>query len=233
LKAQKEGGGLLLQATGYEPGNHQFSEIQLADGDAKYLLKNIRLNIQSVIDPQDPPKGPFPPVGPFMLNWPVYVYIFIGCLLLALVGPLIYRFLQKRKTKTWLRQMEVVGKQKEASTQYFFAVRKLASSKAADVPVIEKLGSLENEFMLWLAKKFQIPTLKIGPVKTLKIISGQNQNLMIETENSLKKIITEFQKIRASKAEHQKDFEQMYRICQLFVDHTEKYLNRSQDKNAV
>jgi hypothetical protein len=129
--------------------------------------------------------------------------------------------------------MDVVGKQDQASSQYFFAARKLNSSKSENISVGEKLATLENEFMIWLAKKFQIPSLKIGPDKTVKMIATKNKSLMVETENNLKKIINEFQKIKKSETKHQKDFEQMYRTCQRFIDQTDKILKDSRGKNAV
>ena len=99
LKAEKfSDNEMKLTVTSYKAGEHNLKALQIVDGDKSYVLGDLKFTVKSTIDPKEPRKEPFPSIGPFAVQLPMWYWL-TGAVVLILVIFQIYWSIRQRKQK--------------------------------------------------------------------------------------------------------------------------------------
>jgi hypothetical protein len=160
-------GKWIMQVLSYKVGSYENFNFDLTDGINTLPVKGVRFQVESVIDPNNPPKGPIGPFGPFMTEFPWGgVAILVSVVAVILLGIVIkaVRVIKKRKLKERMKQYD---SPQLPVPQFYSEMRKL--EREIDFVFAGKLSGdaatafvkrFEDALKLFLVRQFQIPAFE-------------------------------------------------------------------------
>lgn len=160
-------GKWIMQAVSYKVGPHDNFDFEITDGINTLPVKGVKFQVESVIDPNNPPKGPIGPLGPFMTEFPWGgLAIITSLLLLVILGIVIksIRVIQKKKLKARMKQYE---SPQLPVPQFYAEMRKL--EREIDLVFEGKINGevaanfikrFEDALKLFLVRQFEIPAFE-------------------------------------------------------------------------
>lgn len=181
---------MLVKVTSYKPGNHQLKALQLVDAQNSFVLGDLNLNVQSVMNPTEPKEEPFGPTGPISLTLSWYYFAGLGLVLLLLGLILGMRYRQKRQMKKFLESIKHFETRTSPYIQFHQSLRKFLRQYNLEVVEVsasknvELVAELNQIYRLFVSREFQVPALIWADRRTLRFISGQkmrNRELVLES----------------------------------------------------
>ncbi len=159
-------GRLLLKVTSYQVGEINSEGLFLTDGINKMAITGVQAKIESVIDPKNPPEGPYGPFGGIVLVPPLF---YLWGIILAFVMVIV--FFGFRFYRRWQKKRLIVGLKKHDSrlsplTQLHVHFRQLERQRQLSYSQGDSLTSdaLENQFVeldhilrIFIIRRFKIP----------------------------------------------------------------------------
>ncbi|MDZ4661845.1 MAG: hypothetical protein SGJ18_09540 [Pseudomonadota bacterium] len=207
----------------YQAGDITLEKIILKDkSENSVVLGAWTIKVDSVIKGKPEPFGPF---GPFLMSWPMWLWLALALVFLAvssLLGRLYY--LKKRKLE-WAR---IVNQHSTALLPYHQFYKDTRKILRADEDERLRLKKLEESFRLYFLRELEVPTLEEEPKWILKHLEKRN----VQMDKGLRdEFLQVFREIRRAGESQQnfasKDTEQITHHCQKIVDVVNEALRSS------
>lgn len=178
----------------------------LSDGLRAVALNDVHFEVQSVIDPQQPPKELFPPWGPAKMQYPIWLWLASA---LLLVGALlvIVRGLQKRQQrKSALAALQKHRTALSPYNQFNKDIRFLnkdagqfASEKWNNGGSQDYLNKLNEHFRWFLVRELLVPAFEWSTQNILNEIKENDVELFEVLKLPLQKALLELQRAKNRK----------------------------------
>lgn len=201
--------------TSYKPGAHQFKNLGLRSGEKYQDLGAIEWTVASVINPQEPPAGPYGPVGPFRMTIPLFYWLLLFTIIFILfftLGTKLYRKSQRKKLLSDPRLQESALR---PAQQFYQTLRKVQRQSGDAAGVITQV---QEAYQTYISRVFQVPALKWSPSLVVSDIK-KRKLLAPELLAKLKKNLSELDRANKSKAKaDEKDSVQLIELVRTHVD---------------
>jgi len=220
-----------LTVTTYKTGQHQLKAVQLVDKDQSVILGDLSFVVRSVIDPQQPPKEPYGPFGPLGLRLPIWYPLSVVLLVVAIVSFLAYRWRLRRQKKKLLLDMRLNEYAKDPISQFYQSARKMQRSFAffsggamTAGEAVKFVGELDMAYKIYLARKFQVPTLAWKERRILSDLKVNWPEFYKEFRLEVRKSLAELSRaIKAGATMTDKDCQQLFELLRKQVDQIEAW----------
>ncbi|OQW47917.1 MAG: hypothetical protein A4S09_14050 [Proteobacteria bacterium SG_bin7] len=212
-----------FSATSYKTGEYRLpNNIVITDGENRVTLTPWNLKIESVVRAQPGMEPqPYGPFGPFLLEWPLWMWITLGVFVVSAIGSVLAIYWERRRKKIWANIVAGYTTALKPYHQFYKDYRRL--SRLTE-PRLEDLSKLNEAFRLYFLRELKVPTLKEPPSFVLKWLKKRNPSLSKNIKSDLFMILREMESATKGKLSA-KDFEQMSRKCQQIVDEVYEGLN--------
>lgn len=232
------------QLTAYKPDKMEKKEFNIRDGSSGFHADGIDLKITSVINPQQPPGGPFGPWGPFELSYPLWLWFTFGFALIIMVTA-IWLFLRRLSRAAQLRA-EMTSNQLPLRPFYQHSpplnaaitlipvtalsplnqltkdLRKLAKyfgavrgTLAGEISPAQMGQALEEIFRLFLVRQFKVPAHAWSPSKVLRAIRRRQPKIWRDEGPRMERLFSELKRLReGASALSSQEYEQISEMMQ-------------------
>lgn len=218
-----------LTVTSYKAGTHQLKAVQMVDAENSVVLNELQFHVQSVLNPQEPEAEPYGPMGPLNIGLPLWFPLAILLVLFALIGLFGYRWKLRREKKKLLAEMRVNESAQDPYFQFYQSLRKIQRGfSGAELPASELQAhyeSLNQAYKIYLARQFEVPTLKWSERKILSDLKKNHRAFYQEYRLEVRKALAEL--ARAGKISDKlsaKDLEQLLALLRRQVDSINQFL---------
>lgn len=206
--------GIELVVTGYKPGKHAPDYIRLVKKGVGFEVAKPEWEIKSVLKPNEPAQ-PYPPFGPWGLNFPMWVLI-AAAIALALI--LFFGYRKIRRYNQRQRMLVELARHKTALApinQYYRDARQLHrrlnnAKTAEELKVLA--DELNREFRLFILREFQIPTFDWSDRAIVDDLKKRHRKVYNEAGDRLRKTLRELSRMAAQKQILLPDVEQLHRM---------------------
>lgn len=208
---------------GYKPGNHQPEWLEITDGSTSVRAENLTWSIASVIQPKPGEKAePFAPFGPVSLFWPLWIWLTLGGLILAISALIFMRIRRQRARKALLERLAVKGTVLTPYVEFHKTLRQL-TRKHPEKPE-EYLHQLDQSFRYFLTREFLIPADEWPMDAVLSDLKKRHKVIYKSLGSELSTLLREFKRASGAKQVSLGDCEQLQEISRKVVDriHSEK-----------
>lgn len=165
-----------LEVVSYVVGPHELKAVQLTDAQNSVVLGDLKFEVKSVQNPEEPVQEPFPPLGP-MTFFPVLFAVVIAALIAALAGGVFIGMLRRRHRRKILNEVldkvyqstpapEFYRELRALSREYLFMTDPKASTEGA--PLTEILRAINRHFRVYLVRTYLVPAHRLPATKILK-----------------------------------------------------------------
>jgi hypothetical protein len=224
LKSETQPDGRLqLLVTSYQVGEFKSERLQLTDGVSKADIHGVEFKVESVIDKNNPPKGPYGPYGGYVL--PLPGFYFWGLLFLFVFGILILGF---KLLRQYQRRRLIQGLKKHDSrlgpqTQLHLRFRQLERQNLAESGQMAKhVAEVEDIFRLFIIRQFKIPAYNWSDRLILNDFEKRFAFLGSEAAKELSVLLRESRKARSLVNPQTKDIEQIVRKIKRWADQVDR-----------
>ena len=222
LKAQSNNSQEVeLQITGYVPGDYKWPDLKISDQKSSLLLNEISFQIQSVLDPQNPEKEPFGPMGPMSLSFPTQFAMAVGLgvlVIVILLGLKIRRALQKRNLVRQITKDSIVQK---PLAEFSAVIRKLKkdysffdSKEANELELTQCFEKIDAAYRRFLVRRLMVPAHVWNDSQILKDIRKSFKTIAKSNLSDLKSVLTELGRFKKNKNRTASDLIQLIDMCQ-------------------
>ncbi len=216
-------GRLQLMVTSYQVGDFKEDDLNLSDGIAQVPVKGIEFKVESVIDKQNPPKGPYGPFGGYMLTMPMfYLWSVIGLVVLVGLGvtfKVLRRWQQKRLIDGLKKHDSRLGPQ----TQLHVRFRQLERSRFLEGGEVQKhLAEIDDILRLFIIRQFKIPAYDWSDRLIIKDFQHRFGFLGSDASKELMVLLRETRKTKSSAVAQSKDVEQLTRKIKRWADQVDR-----------
>lgn len=218
-----------LTVTSYKAGTHRLTALQIVDAENSVVLNDLQFQVESVINPQEPVAEPYGPMGPLGISFPVWFPVIIALIVFSLVGYFAYRWKLKREKKKLLAEMRLLENVQDPYFQFYQTVRKVQRVfSGAELPEEEMqkiLQSLNSAYKIYLARKFQVPTLKWSERKILSDLKRSHRDFYAVYRLEVRKALAELSRaLNAKNKLTARDLEQLLQLLRQQVDSINTWL---------
>jgi hypothetical protein len=221
-----------LTVTSYKTGQHQLKAVQLVDAENSVVLGDLNFTVKSVMNPQEPVKEPLGPTGPLQLSLSIWYPLVLLVLIVFVLGFFGYRWKIRRDKKRLLSDMRLEESVQEPYFQFYQSVRKMQrnfSFFSGQVPTSAEITEFVTEinlaYKIYLARLFQIPTLKWSERKILSDFKRNHRDYYKEFRPEIRKALAELSRASGSLDKITgKDCQQLLELLRKNVDQTDKWL---------
>lgn len=225
-------GRIFLKVTSYQVGEIKSEGIVLTDGVNKVALTGVNATVASVIDKNNPPKGPYGPFGGFVLSLPFF-YLWIALVVVAVsVAWVGFRFYRR-----WQRKRLIEGLKKHDSrltplTQLHGRFRQLERQRVAEQQkmgslamstLVNQLGEMDEIMRVYIIRQFKIPAQNWSDRLILKDFQSRFAFLGTELAKDLRVLLREIKKNK----------ERVQKQGQVQNQNQNKNQNQNQSQNAT
>jgi len=215
-----------LTVTSYKAGEHLLKAVQVVDAENSVVLGDLKFTVNSVLDPQNPPKEPIGPAGPLGLRLPIWYPLTLALIVLAVAGVIFYRWRLRRQKMKLLAGMRLNEYAQDPFFQFYQSARKMQRNYAffSGAPMGDEDGvrfaqELDQAFKVYLARVFQIPTLAWSERKILADLKRNWPDFHAEFRLEIRKDLAELSRaMKAGKAITVKDCQQLFELLRKRVD---------------
>lgn len=234
-------GRIFLKVTSYQVGEIPPEGIILSDGVNKVSLTGIKGTVASVIDKNNPPKGPYGPFGGFVLSLPLF-YLWA----VLLVFGLSFLWMGFRFYRRWQKKRLIEGLKKHDSrlsplTQLHMRFRQLErqrvleQQKAGEVSnsaLISQFVEMDEILRVYLIRQFKIPAQDWSDRLILKDFQNRFVFLGKELSKELRVLLREIkknkelaQKVKSTMdSKKERDLERLTKQMKRWADQMERNL---------
>lgn len=221
IRNESTGGQYIV--TGYKPGQHKLENMKLTDGQRSVTISPQTFEIVSVLpkDQQQKPQ-PFPGYGPFILSWPLWLWVVL-VLVIAAIGYSAFLFIKRRRALAKLKEsLQQHGSALGAFGQFHKDIRTL--TRKVSVGLKQKVGpeyvsELNQVFRYYFVREFWIPAQEWTSKETIKEIKRSNHKLYQEFKVKLAQGFREMDRaVLSVDGINGEDFEQLVNMSRDLVD---------------
>lgn len=214
-----------VEVVSYRVGTYTGEDLVFTDGVNKAHVNGVTFQIRSVIDPQQPPKGPIGSFGGYIL-WPPLFYVWA---LLALAGFFVsgsaWRWWSHRKRTKLIEGLKKYDHRMGPQNQLHSRLRSLDRQGLLDKNDYGAyLKEIDDILRLYVIRQFRIPALDWSDRLILKDFQKRYQFLGTELFKELNFLLREIRKLKAIENKNRKDTEQLLRRLKLWADKTDRSL---------
>jgi hypothetical protein len=216
-------GRLQILVTSYQVGAFNSTDLVLTDGVSQVKVQGVEFQVKSVIDQNNPPKGPFGPFGGHTLNLPpLYLWSAILLVILVLLGVIVKSF------RRWQRKKMLEGLKKHDSrlgpqTQLHVRFRQLERQRFVEGGEIQKhLAEVEDILRLFVIRQFKIPAYDWSDRLILNDFQKRFAFLGADMAKELTVLLRETRKARSMEKPSTKDIEQLVRKIKRWADQVDR-----------
>ncbi len=221
IRVESNGGQFVV--TGYRPGKYdKIENMKLTDGKRSVTISPQTWEVISILPKdQQPPPEPFPAYGPFILSWPLWLWLTI-VLVIGSIAFIIYRFIKRRrdlaKLKERLKQhTSALGALGQFHKDMRALARKVTVSLKQTVAK-EHIVELNQIFRYYFVREFWIPAQEWTSKETLKEIKRAHPKLYQDLKLKLSPVFQEMDRALASDGIKGEDFEQLMNMSRDLID---------------
>lgn len=202
-------------AVSHQAGEFTFDKIGLKD---KIDTPGIELGawsikVDSVIKGKPEPFGPF---GPFLMSWPLWLWIFLTFVFLTIAGFLAWAYQLKKRRLAWA---EIVNQNSTSLLpyhQFYKDMRKILRSQEEEKVRLKKI---EETFRLYFLRELKVPTIEQEPKWIFSHLHKRDAQAARKVKDDFLQVFREIRRAQESKQSFQnKDTEQISHSCQRVVD---------------
>jgi hypothetical protein len=219
-------GRLQFLVTSYQPGEFKDQELTLTDGVSNLKVKGVDFSVTSVIDPQNPPQGPYGPFGGIVLSLPpFYLWSVVGIFAMVIMGVFL------KALHRWQRKRLIDGLKKHDSrlspqTQLHVRFRSLEREHFLEGGKVEPyLKEVEDILRLFVIRQFQIPAYDWSDRLILRDFQKRYSYLGSELAKDLMVLLRETRKARSLAKPEARDVEQLVRGVKKWADQIDRSMN--------
>lgn len=216
-------GRIILKVTSYRVGEFNSDKVILSDGINQMAVSGIQFKVESVIDPKNPPKGPYGPFGGFVLTLPpFYFWSLLGTFFLFLLyGSFkFYRRWQKKKLIDGLKKHDI---RLSPQTQLHVRFRQLERLRSNNKETVEKqIIDMEDILRVFIIRQFKIPAHDWSDRLILNEFQSRFAFLGKEMTKELRVLLRETKKARTLKNPQSKDMEQLIKKIKRWADQIDR-----------
>lgn len=226
-------GRLQLTATSYQVGEYRGEDLKLTDGLLHLPVQGVQFNVESVIDPKNPPKGPYGPLGGHILFPPV-IY-FWGSIVVALVGMSMVGIGWFRR---WQKKRLIEGLKKHDSrlspqAQLHSRFRALERQRFLEGEELKKsLPEIEDILRLYVIRQFTIPAYDWSDRLVLKEFQQRYRFLGMDVAKELGVLLRETRKVKVLENPEAKDIEQLVKKIKRWADRADRSMGPQNSRNS-
>lgn len=229
IKAEIENTKAQIQFVSYRVGEHKDVSLVLTD-DKNFLEANpVSWTVKSVIDPQNPEAmKPFDSYGPWRISWPIWYFVVLAILIVA-IGFSLYRsvqiYLKNKKLKADVEEyrrkhIPFDQLQKDLRAQQRSISR--ATAETAQEQLKKWLMDLQRSSLLYIKMEFATETEGLSPRKIVRKLRKKYPKASEARLNDLFLYLTELQNM-SSKTLSPDDLDQALNWAQKTSDHVSEY----------
>ena len=180
-----------MTVTSYIVGEHQ-PHFYITDGHKKILVKNLKLNIKSVLGKQPNNASPF---GPWLMDIPVFWQFLFWSILGFFVIQTARFFYRIISRKMFLKHQKIT---KESYREFIKKIRKQQDDPS------QFLQTLKHGFFKYLQSKLLVPTQNKSDSSIMNSIKKYQAQIYKHHSKTLEQILSEFSYFQDKKiTEHQ------------------------------
>lgn len=141
----------------------ELKDVVLTDGKSQVLLSSIKYQVNSVLNEKSPQQG-YPPIGPFQIQYPYWIWIGFVVFIVFLINEFINRILKRRKKKKFTKKIKDNPPLVSNEFQLSKDIRQLdylRTNSWSDEVALEFLKQIHMSLAWYLARKFQIDCFEI------------------------------------------------------------------------
>lgn len=216
-------GRLRLMVTSYQVGEFKSENLILTDGVSEVLVNGIAFKVESVIDKNNPPQGPYGPFGAYTLSLPMfYLWSVIGVVVIAGLG-VTFKLLRR-----WQRKRLIEGLKKHDSrlgpqTQLHVRFRQLERQRFLEGGEIQKhLSEIDDILRLFVIRQFKIPAYDWSDRLVLNEFQKRYSFLGADLAKDLMVLLRETRKTKGLASPQPKDVEQLVRQIKRWADQVDR-----------
>lgn len=221
IRVESNGGQFVV--TGYKPGKYDKVEnIKLTDGKRSVTISPQSWEVIAVIPKdQQPPPEPFPAYGPFILSWPLWLWMTIVLTIGAIIF-LVYRFVKKRRDLAKLKERlqqhtSALGAFGQFNKDIRALTRKVSVGLKQKVDK-EFVNELNQIFRYYFVREFWIPAQEWTSKETVKEIKRTHAKLYQQFKPELVQVFREMDRAVLSDGINGEDFEQLVNMSRDLID---------------
>lgn len=227
-----------LVVTSYKTGEHQLKALQLVEGDHSVVLGDLNFTVTSLMNPQEPVKEPYGPMGPLGLGLPMWYVLSAIAIVAAFILALLYRWRQRRQKKKLLAEMRLNEFVQDPLFQFYQSARKMQRSYAffsggalEGEDSVRFVAELNESFKIYLARLFQIPTMAWSERRILGDLKKNHSDFYKAFRTEMQKSLAELSRaIKAGKTMNPKDCQQLFDLVRKQVDQIHAWQKAQGDK---
>ncbi len=224
LSSEVQANRVRLQITSYRVGEHKDVTLVVTDDKNFFETEGVSWTVASVIDPQNPEAmKPFGSFGPWHLSWPLWYFVVVAAILLA-VGFGVYRWIQFLLNKKRLKKEVEDYRKKHVPFDQFQKELRSLSREIGRVPQDTSqsqfqswLTSVEQHTLTYLKMEFSIETKGASARSVVGSIKKRYRGAHESRLNDLFLFLSELQNMK-SKVLAQADLEQALTWAQNISD---------------
>ncbi len=231
-----------MTVSSYKVGPHDLKQIQLKIGeDFQALISEVKFEVTSVINPQEPEKEPFGLRDPYSMSIPLSYWVILGSVVLLLLARVFVAwrsYLAERRDIQQLKS-EFSGKNVLSGCQLRLRAlrrqaQRLGEMQAGLTSVQELMDSVWKEVLIYFALHFERSTLKFSEKKNFKILkSGLRSDKQRIIYEEIRKIRQEMRAYKERKdlglEDAVYDFDQLVSKTMNLLEEADKSLKSDQE----
>jgi hypothetical protein len=215
-----------LLVTSYKTGEHQLKALQLVEGDRSVVLGDLSFTVNSVMNPQQPVKEPFGPMGPLGLRLPIWYVLGLIFVILMIALVILFRWRVRRQKRKLLNEMRLGEYAQDPLFQFYQTARKMqrgyaffSGGELTGEDAVSFVSALNQAFKIYLARLFQVPTLAWSERRILADLRKNHPEFYQEFRDELRQALAELSRaIKAGKTMNSKDCQQLFELLRKQVD---------------
>lgn len=234
-------GRIILQVTSYQVGELTSEGVVLTDGVNKVSLNGIKTTVASVIDKNNPPKGPYGPFGGFVLSLPIF-YLWVVLIVLGLSALWLgFRFYRRWQKKRLIEGLKKHDSRLSPLTQLHVRFRQLERQRVLEQQKVGEVSSsaLVNQFVemdeimrVYLIRQFKIPAQDWSDRLILNDFQNRFAFLGKELSKDLRVLLREIKKNKelvekvktTMDNKKERDVERLTKQIKRWADHVDRNL---------
>lgn len=229
-----------LVVTSYKTGQHQLKALQVVEGDQSVVLGDVSFTVQSLMNPQEPVKEPYGPVGPLGLRLPIWYPLTLVLIIAGIVVFVFYRLRLRRQKKKLLQDMRLNEYAKDPFFQFYQSARKMQRSfgffsggAMAPGDGTRFIGELDTAFKIYLARKFEVPTLAWSERRILADLKKNFPEFYKEFRLPVRQALAELSRaLKAGATITSQDCQQLFELLRKQIDQIENWTQAQKAKKG-
>lgn len=195
-----------LLVTSYKPGDYKNQSLKLSDGATTVITQNVSWKVNSILNPQEKDPKPFASTGPFLIDYPLWFWIVLAVVFVALTGVAGAIFYRRKKQRQLLAELESFMTKLTPFGQFSRDMRVIARQMDRAKPEVINTGELvkklSDDFRLYLVRELKVPAHKFSDAQVLRMIKKNHRNIYESNRSDIRKILSE---LTQANQEHQKN----------------------------